>query len=132
GRYDPDDIERIATSLLAHAGSLVLGCGTVRGAMPLGRRLGNLANGVLMHALMGRQMADTGTGLRGIPAAFALRLLGLEANGYEFELEMLIAAHRRGVPVVEEALGSSDQPSARFNPLVDSLKIYFVLLRFAS
>jgi hypothetical protein len=77
--------------------SLVLGCRTFRGEVPLRSRIGNVATSAIMHALMGRKISDTQTGLRGIPTAFALRILRLEANGYEFELEMLIAAHKWGV-----------------------------------
>ena len=63
------------------------------------------------------------------------KLLGIEAPGYEFELEMLIAAHRLGVPMMEvpiRTIYEAGNRSSHFNPLVDSMKIYFVLLRFAS
>ena len=135
GQHHPDDIERVAESLLANPGSLVLGCRTFRGEVPLRSRIGNVATSAIMHALMGRKMSDTQTGLRGIPAPFAPQLLKLEANGYEFELEMLIAAHKWGVPLAEESIRTIYQPgnpSSHFNPLVDSMKIYFVLLRFSS
>ena len=135
GQHHPDDIERVAESLLAHPQSLVLGCRTFRGEVPLRSRIGNAATSAIMHGLLGRKMSDTQTGLRGIPAAFAPRILRVEANGYEFELEMLIAAHKWGVPLVEESIRTiylPGNPSSHFNPLVDSMKIYFVLLRFGS
>ena len=135
GQHHPDDIERVGESLLAHPDSLVLGCRTFRGEVPLRSRIGNVATSAIMHALMGRKMSDTQTGLRGIPAAFAPRILKLEANGYEFELEMLIAAHQLGVPLVEEPIRTiylPGNPSSHFNPIVDSMKIYFILLRFGS
>ena len=65
----------------------------------------------------------------------AQRLLRLEARGYEFELEMLIAARQAGVPVVEvpiRTIYEAGNQSSHFNPLTDSMKIYFVLLRFSS
>jgi putative flippase GtrA len=135
GQHHPDDIQRVAESLVAHPESLVLGCRTFRGEVPLRSRIGNVATSAIMHALMGRKMSDTQTGLRGIPEAFAPRILRLEANGYEFELEMLLAAHRWGIPLVEEPIRTIYQPgnpSSHFNPIVDSMKIYFILLRFGS
>jgi len=135
GQHHPDDIERVGESLLAHPGSLVLGCRAFGGEVPLRSRIGNVATSAIMHALMGRKMSDTQTGLRGIPAAFAPRLLKLEANGYEFELEMLLTAHKWGIPVLEESIRTIYQPgnpSSHFNPIVDSMKIYFILLRFGS
>jgi glycosyltransferase involved in cell wall biosynthesis len=135
GQHDPEDIERVAESLLAHPDSLVLGCRAFHEEVPLRSRFGNLLTSAIMHALMGRKMADTQTGLRGLPKAFALRTLKIEATGYEFELEMLLAAHQLGVPVVEESIRTiyeEGNRSSHFNPIVDSMKIYFVLLRFGS
>jgi putative flippase GtrA len=135
GQHHPDDIERVGESLLAHPDSLVLGCRSFHSEVPLRSRIGNLATSAIMHALMGRKMSDTQTGLRGLPAAFAPRILKIEANGYEFELEMLIAAHQLGVPLVEESIRTiylPGNPSSHFNPIVDSMKIYFILLRFGS
>jgi putative flippase GtrA len=135
GQHHPDDIERVGESLLAHPDVLVLGSRTFSGEVPLRSRIGNAATSVIMHALMGRKMTDTQTGLRGVPAAFAPRLLKLEANGYEFELEMLLTAHKSGVPLEEESIRTiylPGNPSSHFNPVVDSMKIYFILLRFGS
>ena len=59
----------------------------------------------------------------------------MEARGYEFELEMLIAARQFGVTLVEVPIRTIYEPgnqSSHFNPLTDSMKIYFVLLRFSS
>jgi dolichol-phosphate mannosyltransferase len=135
GQHHPDDIAKVGESLLAHPESLVLGCRTFHGEVPLRSRIGNGLTSVIMHALMGHKMSDTQTGLRGIPAAFAPRILKVEANGYEFELEMLLSAHRWGIPLVEESIRTiylPGNPSSHFNPIVDSMKIYFILLRFGS
>ena len=94
GQHDPDDVERVAQTLLARPGCLVLGCRSFDRAVPLRSRIGNLATRAIMRALMGRKLADTQTGLRGIPTPLLLRILRLESTGYEFELEMLIAAHQ--------------------------------------
>ena len=136
GQHHPDDIERVAARLLADPGSLVLGCRTFHRDVPLRSRFGNILTSGVMHALMGRKLSDTQTGLRGIPAAFALRILKLEADGYEFEMEMLLlTAHQLSTPVVEEPIRTiyeQGNASSHFNPIVDSMKIYFVLLRFGS
>ena len=98
----------------------------------------NVATRTIMHALMGRKMRDTQTGLRGLPPAFACSPHGcrreLEANGYEFELEMLLSAHRWGVPLVEESIHAiyySRVTCRRFTSILSwtTMKIYFILLR---
>jgi hypothetical protein len=60
-------------------------------------------------------------------------LLRLPANGYEFELDMLIACTHQRRRVREEPIRTiytDGNRSSHFNPVVDSMRIYFVLLRF--
>jgi glycosyltransferase involved in cell wall biosynthesis len=135
GQHHPDDIVRVATALHQHPGALVLGSRTFDDAVPLRSRFGNLLTRKLTATLIGARLQDTQTGLRGIPASLAARLLPIDSRGYEFELEMLIAARQSGVPLVEIPIRTIYLPgnqSSHFNPLTDSMKIYFVLLRFSS
>ena len=135
GQHHPADIERVAARLLENPDALVLGARTFDDAVPLRSRFGNLLTRRLMQVLIGAKLQDTQTGLRGIPVGMFARLLRVEARGYEFELEMLIAARQLGVRVVEEPIRTIYEPgnqSSHFNPLTDSMKIYFVLLRFSS
>ena len=135
GQHAPEDIARVAEVLAANPSALVLGARNFGSDVPLRSRFGNLLTRGVMHALLGRRLTDTQTGLRGIPASLLPRLLRLEATGYEFELEMLIAAHQLSMPVVEQPIRTIYEPgnkSSHFNPIVDSMKIYFVLLRFGS
>jgi hypothetical protein len=135
GQHHPEDIEGVAAALADNPEALVLGARTFGGDVPLRSRFGNVMTRGIMHALLGRKLRDTQTGLRGIPSTLLPRLMRLEATGYEFELEMLIAAHQLSVPVVERPIRTIYEPenkSSHFNPIVDSMKIYFVLLRFGS
>lgn len=135
GQHHPDDIAAVADRLAREAQCLVLGARAFGGSVPLRSRVGNTLSRWVVRLVVGEKLSDTQTGLRGIPSRLWPQLLALEANGYEFELEMLIAAHRLGVPVCEEPIRTIYQrgnPTSHFNPLVDSMKIYFVLLRFAS
>ncbi|MBK9170251.1 MAG: GtrA family protein [Bryobacterales bacterium] len=55
-------------------------------------------------------------------------------SGYEFELDMLIAAKQLGVgfrQVGIETVYIEGNASSHFNPILDSMRIYFVLLRFS-
>jgi putative flippase GtrA len=135
GQHHPEDIERVAASLREHPEALVLGSRTFDAEVPLRSRFGNILTRKLMQALIGTKLQDTQTGLRGVPAGLAAHLLRVDARGYEFELEMLIAARQLGVTLVEVPIRTIYEPgnrSSHFNPLTDSMKIYFVLLRFGS
>jgi glycosyltransferase involved in cell wall biosynthesis len=134
GQHHPDDIVRVAAALRKAPEALVLGCRTFDAKVPMRSRFGNLLTRKLMQMLIGAKLRDTQTGLRGIPAGFAERLLKVDARGYEFELEMLIAARHFGVAPLEVPIRTIYEPgnqSSHFNPLTDSMKIYFVLLRFS-
>jgi hypothetical protein len=135
GQHHPDDIVRIAGTLLARPDCLVLGSRGFDGDVPFRSRFGNSLTSMVVHALIGQKLTDTQTGLRGIPTSLLLRILRIESTGYEYELEMLIAAHHSSVPVIEEPIRTiyeDGNKSSHFNPVVDSMKIYFVLARFGS
>jgi putative flippase GtrA/SAM-dependent methyltransferase len=89
---------------------------------------------VLLRVVLGQNLADTQTGLRGIPAALIPHLLRLTSAGYEFELDMLIACKHQGCPVVQEPIRTiylEGNKSSHFRPVFDSMRIYFLLFRFS-
>ena len=101
--------------------------------MPLRSRLGNNLTRFLFRHLVGLDITDTQTGLRGLPIGLARELLSIRAQRYEFELDMLILCKHRGVGVVEvpiETIYIDGNASSHFSPVLDSMRIYFVLLRF--
>jgi glycosyltransferase involved in cell wall biosynthesis len=133
GQHQPDDILRIIASLQSNETALVMGVRTFEDGIPLRSLIGNVLTRHIVNVLLGRRLADTQTGLRGIPASMLPRLLELQANRYEFELEMLFLAHGLLVPILEEPIRTiyeKGNQSSHFRPLVDSLRIYIVLLRF--
>src|ERR1017187_6274873 len=135
GQHHPDDIEQVADRLAAEPDRVVLGTRTFSGGVPLRSRVGNVVTRTVMRALVGQNVSDTQTGLRGIPARLLPHLLRLEANGYDFELDMLIAVRQQAIRIAEVPIRTIYEPGNRtshFNPLIDSMKIYFVLLRFSS
>lgn len=134
GQHLPDDIERVARRLAASDGAtLVLGVRRFDRSVPLRSRLGNLVSIHAVRWIAGIRVADTQTGLRGIPRALAARLMEAATSGYEFELDMLLAARHAGFAIAEEPIRTvyvDGNRSSHFHPLRDSMKIYFVLLRF--
>ena len=135
GQHHPEDIRHVADTLMEQPQALILGSRNFDRDVPLRSRFGNIATRGIMHALLGQKLTDTQTGLRGIPASFLPKLMRHESTGYEFELEMLIASHQLAIPIVEvpiRTIYEAGNKSSHFNPIIDSMKIYFVLLRFGS
>jgi hypothetical protein len=84
--------------------------------------------------LVGLNLSDTQTGLRGIPRRLMELCLGIRSNRYEFETEQIIAAKTAGFQFREVPIRTvyiDDNSGSHFDPLFDSFRIYFVLLRYA-
>lgn len=134
GQHLPEDILRVAAQLSDTPHTLVLGSRTFSNHVPARSRWGNTLTRYLVHAVVGRKLRDTQTGLRGIPRSLAHDLLRLSAPGYEFELDMLVLGKHLAVPILEIPIATvyeDGNSCSHFQPLRDSVKIYFVLFRFA-
>ena len=133
GQHDPADILRVCKRMGESPQSLIMGVRGFEGKIPFRSRFGNEITRKVMKMVLGRDLSDTQSGLRAIPRTLMEQLLKVPASGYEFELEMLVAAKHLGVPVVEQPIRTiyqPDNPTSHFHPLRDSMRIYFVLLRF--
>jgi glycosyltransferase involved in cell wall biosynthesis len=133
GQHHPEDILKVMARFARDPDALVLGTRSFAGATPLRSRFGNGLTRRVMRFAVGHNLSDTQTGLRGVPRTLMERLLKVTAMGYEFELEMLIAAKHQGIRVIEEPIRTiyePGNPTSHFQPLRDSMRIYFVLLRF--
>ena len=134
GQHHPDDIVRVAEALPAGGDALILGVRSFSGSVPLRSRLGNNLTRGLMRVIVGQNLADTQTGLRGIPLRLIPHLLRVPSSGYEFELDMLLACKHQGFPVVQVPIRTiylGNNESSHFHPILDSMRIYFLLLRFS-
>jgi putative flippase GtrA len=133
GQHTAQDALSVAHTLANNPGKLVIGARGFDNNVPLRSKVGNSATSFLFRILMGQKLTDTQSGLRGIPTGFIPRLLKINSNGYEFELDMLLASKYSGQQIIEtgiETVYIEGNKSSHFNPLLDSMKIYFVLFRF--
>ena len=132
GQHLPDDILSVGRALMRSPDALVLGCRSFGGNVPLRSKLGNIITAWVTHFLLGKKIADTQTGLRGISLGLLKRLLRAKTNGYDFEMEMLVAAVNASVSFIQYPISTvyiDDNSQSHFNPLRDSIAIYFVFAR---
>ncbi len=133
GQHKVEDVLAVAESLAANPRELILGVRGFEGELPLRSRFGNTLTRHAMRLVTGQRISDTQTGLRGIPMWMIPRLLLVPYQGYEFELEMLLVCKYEGFRIREtdiQTIYLDGNRSSHFNPLLDSFRIYFVLLRF--
>src|SRR6266404_1700000 len=134
GQHSVGDILKIANELLAHPADAIFGSRDFRRDVPLRSKIGNTISRYVYRFLIGLNLSDTQTGLRGIPRRLAELSLGIRANRYEFETEQIIAAKSADFKFKEVPIRTvyiDDNRGSHFNPILDSFRIYFVLLRYA-
>ena len=135
GQHKVQDILRTARALAANPARLVLGVRDFLGDVPLRSRIGNGLTRAVMRFVTGQSLSDTQTGLRGIPMEFVPELMRSQPTGYDFELDMLLRwrdARREIMEVAIETVYIDRNRGSHFNPLLDSMRVYFVFLRFAA
>lgn len=133
GQHLFEDILRVSGQLQLSPQALTLGVRTFKEGVPWRSRFGNNLTKMIFRLLIGQSLQDTQTGLRGIPREFLKVLLKTRSLGYDFELDMLISASKLKIKINEIAIQTvykDANKSSHFNPLIDSLKIYFVFFRF--
>jgi glycosyltransferase involved in cell wall biosynthesis len=134
GQHLPEDIRNVTDEFLSSPRSLVIGARTFDKGTPLRSLLGNLITQYVFRLLVGGKLSDTQSGLRCIPMDMVPALLRLEGERYEYEMNMLILAKKNRIRIREVKIATvylSNNRSSHFNPLIDSMKIYFLLLRFS-
>lgn len=135
GQHLPGDVMRVAAAIEAEPGAMHLGVRGFNKDVPFRSMLGNQVTRYVFGFLTGLWVRDTQTGLRGIPAGLATDLLAVPGERYEYEIGMLLKSKERRIPIREheiETVYIDANRGSHFNPLVDSMRIYFVLFRFLS
>lgn len=134
GQHALEDACSVAQGLKNSPQQLVIGVRNFKGQVPKRSLWGNNITRYALKVVAGIKLSDTQSGLRGIPQGLIPTLLRIDANAYEFELDMLIAANHQGFKITEvpiQTIYLDGNVRSSFRPLWDSLRIYFVLLRFS-
>ncbi len=133
GQHSSADIVRVIEALLCAPQRAVLGCRSFGGETPLRSRFGNSLTRLIFHFVSGHWVSDTQTGLRAFPRALLPELMALPGERYEYEMTLLAYLCRDAHVPIEVPISTiyiDDNSSSHFNPVRDSMRIYFVLLRF--
>lgn len=135
GQHEASDIAKIAAALCSHPSLLIFGSRGFDTDVPLRSRLGNALTRHVLRLVVGHNLQDTQTGLRGIPMAFVPEVVKLKATGYDLELDMLVASKSKGFQVHEIPISTiyiDNNRASHFNPLLDSMRVYFVFVRYGA
>ena len=132
GQHEISDILKVIDSFRQHSNCLVLGTRNFKeNTVRLRSLIGNKLTKRLLKLRHKLDISDTQTGLRAIPTNIISEILEIKFNGYEFEMKMLLKTKKWGLKIKETPIKTiylNKNESSHFNPILDSIKIYFVLL----
>jgi glycosyltransferase involved in cell wall biosynthesis len=134
GQHLPEDICKVAAAFLDDPKSMFIGARTFAKGTPLRSLLGNTITRYVFRLIVGMGLTDTQSGLRCIPMGIVRDLIRLDGERYEYEMNMLISMKKNHISVREVGIATvylENNRSSHFNPLIDSMRIYFLLLRFS-
>ncbi len=131
-----EDIIRCSLKLLEEPDALILGSRDFKGAhVPRANKMGNRITSFVMTFLCGIRISDTQTGLRAMSGDNARIFLDIAGERFEYETNMLIETKRQGIRIVETPIRTvyiEQNRSSHFNPLIDSFRIYVLILKYLS
>lgn len=133
GQHAPKDIARVAQAMRECPDGITLGVRKFSGEVPWRSRFGNSCTRLLFRLMTGMAVADTQTGLRGIPRVLLPRMLEISGDRYEYEMRMLADCKLHGARPVQveiETIYIEGNRSSHFNPLKDSIRVWGALFHF--
>jgi len=134
-QHTPEDICKVAQVLAEKESlSLILGSRRFQGDVPFRSAFGNRVTKGVFHLASGIKLHDTQTGLRAFSFFLIPRLLSIPGERYEYEMNMLLEAAKRKIPITEveiQTVYMDGNKSSHFHTIRDSAIIYGNIVRFS-
>lgn len=128
GQHHPDDVYQVAKALHQENEAIILGVRNFAlSHVPWRSQFGNRITCWLIRRLFGAEIADTQTGLRGIPKQHLPWMLELKGERFEYEMNMLLNAIRRRIPIRQvpiRTLYFQKNAGSHYRSIADSLRIF--------
>ncbi|MBW9148479.1 bifunctional glycosyltransferase family 2/GtrA family protein [Clostridium sp. CM028] len=136
GQHGIEDIIKVSQRLIDNPEKLILGSRNFsKSNIPFRSRFGNIMTRRMFGLIAGIKVRDTQTGLRAISSDFALDLMSVNGERFEYETNMLLECKSKNIAIDEVCIDTiyiEENKSSHFNPIKDSIKIYGVFFKFMS
>ena len=128
------DIKACDVLLCKKKDRVILGCREFSGKdVPTRSKFGNKITSFIFRVACGMKISDTQTGLRAIPYKYLNKMMKIEGERFEYETNMLLSLNKKQIPYMERKIDTvyiEENQTSHFNPIIDSIKIYKVILKF--
>ena len=134
GQHLLPDVIRVCEELKSSPDALILGSRQFTGQVPFRSKAGNTITRHVFALASGIKVYDTQTGLRAFSVSRIPELLSIKGERYEYEMNMLLGAAEKHIPVkevyIETVYLDEENSSSHFHPIRDSARIYGCILKF--
>lgn len=127
GQHDPEDAQHLIQSIPDNKRPIIVGArqGMTGEHVPWTSSFGRKFSNFWVRTSGGPKISDSQSGFRIYPLPEALNL-GVKARRFQFEVEILVQAKRKGIPVIEAPIRVYYNPEggriSHFRPFVDFLR----------
>lgn len=134
GQHLPEDLLKLFVHGENSERLMILGVRNVGKDMPLKSRLGNTITRKVFKLLSGVSISDTQTGMRVFTSDLVKKLLTVEGERYEYEMNVLLFLAKEGIDIDEVPINTiyqdRENSTSHFRAVWDSIRIYKDLLKF--
>ena len=134
GQHKATDVLKMIKAFEEHKNSLIIGARVFSNDIPKKSLFGNKLTRFVFKMYTHKYVSDTQTGLRCLSTKYIPKLLKIDGDRYEYEMNMLVEFAKNKIDIVEvpiETIYEDKQNStSHFNPIKDSFLIYKVFLKF--
>ena len=124
GSYGPEQVDRVVAALAVAPVAIGARLGAAAGAGPPLRRLASRVFNRAMRLLLGLDFHDTQCGLKGFRREAAEAVFRrARVDGYAFDAEALLLAHRLGLEVVEVPVRAEDRAGSKVHLAGDAVRM---------
>ena len=134
GQHSLNDAFNVCTEAEINKGTIVLGSRKQGEGSPLRSRIGNCITRNIYRLVSGVDVYDTQTGLRAFDKALLPFLLDVGGERFEYEMNVLLKAAQKKVPIKEIAIKTiyiDGNSGSHFDKIKDSYKIYREIVKFS-
>ena len=127
GQHHPEDVTHLIRAIPENQRPIIIGRreGMLTPDIPWTSRFGRQFSNFWVRLSGGPRMTDSQSGMRLYPLPEAMNLK-VKARRFQFEVEILVKAHWKGMPVIEAPIRVTYQPGSgrvsHFRPFVDFLR----------
>lgn len=132
GQHLIKDIMLVASEMTSSK-TFVIGYRKFCSKIPLRSLIGNQVTRKIFNFVHKSQLLDTQTGLRSFSRDLLPDLMDISGNRYEYETKVLSKVVKSNIEIKQVPIKTvyiENNSSSHFNPLLDSMKIYFTFARY--